>query len=147
MIIRFPRLFCLPVFVVHRALSFPKIEAVRATLRKYTNIWNRVREWKTCELEGVMEKIVFFLNLLFLFLVFWKTRFRKLLPASELPLCILLVPANKNLFWFAVLGYNNFAYLITCASGRWKGRGLVSNTSFLKNKIFSYHILFLPITK
>ncbi len=123
-----------------------------------------------------MEKIGFCLNLLFLLLVFWKTRFCKLLPTPELLLCILLVPANENIFCFAILASQQL-----CISGlrrsvkvrgegsrmpmapqtpqplardrlighapEQEGRGLVSNTSFLQNKIFSYHILFWPIKK
>ncbi len=50
-----------------------------------------------------MEKIGFCLNLLFLLLFFWKIRFCKLLSAPELFLGILLVPANENLFCFAIL--------------------------------------------
>ncbi len=51
----------------------------------------------------VMKKIGFYLNLLFLLLVFWKTRFCKLLPAPERLAPLYLVSSSK---WKPVLFCN-----------------------------------------
>ncbi len=56
-----------------------------------------------------------------------------MLPAPEPLLCILLVPANENLFYFAILALQQH-----CLSGLrrsiWMGEGIY--TSYLPNKEF-----------
>ncbi len=92
--------------------------------KMFSSIKNQItlRCFSLCTVVGVAAsngKIGF--NLLFLLLFYWKTRFCKVLPAPELLLYVLLVPANKILLYWH---YKNITYLATwllthCGGGLW----------------------------